>query len=107
MMLALASLCGLAAFVLAIYGIIWIYKDAQARGDNPVLWAVLTFFFSALVLLIYGIMKGSKTGIILGVAIFVLVAIETGSIIGGVMPALQNGHYVTTTSTTTPSTTTP
>jgi hypothetical protein len=43
-----------AILILNILLIVWVYKDAKARGmDTPVVWMLLVFFFSLIGLLIY------------------------------------------------------
>lgn len=75
---------------------VWIYNDSQARGESPALWVILTFFFSAIVLIIYGIMKSAKTGLIIGV-VMLLIGLFQGTVGGAAMLAAINGAHVTTT----------
>jgi len=36
---------------------VFIYKDAQARGTEPMLWLVLAFFFDVIVLIVWLIVR--------------------------------------------------
>ncbi|MFW5719931.1 MAG: hypothetical protein ACOCXT_02810 [Candidatus Dojkabacteria bacterium] len=49
-----SALFGLIFLGLWIWLCVWIYKDAQKRGiENGALWAILTFMFGLIPLLIY------------------------------------------------------
>jgi hypothetical protein len=39
----------------------WVYKDAEPRGMNPILWAILTFLFCIVALPVYLIIRKPKT----------------------------------------------
>ena len=47
----------LVSFVIAILLMIWVYKDAKARGQNAVLWLILTFFFGIVALIVWLIIR--------------------------------------------------
>ena len=47
----------LVSFVIAILLMIWVYKDAKARGQNAVLWLILTFFFGIVTLIVWLIIR--------------------------------------------------
>ncbi len=51
----------LALLVLWIFVIIWVYKDAERRGMNGVLWALLVFIGNLIGLLIYLIVRSDIT----------------------------------------------
>ena len=60
----LGCLCSVIFFIVWLYLLFWIYKDAERRGSSGVLWAVLWFFFSWIALIIWLIVRGpiqSKT----------------------------------------------
>lgn len=52
--------CGLILFGVEIYVIYWIYNDANSRGQNGVLWAILTFFFFVPALIVWFIIRPEK-----------------------------------------------
>lgn len=39
---------------------VWTYRDAQARGENGVLWAVIVFFLGLIGLVIWLIVRSNK-----------------------------------------------
>lgn len=43
----------LAWFVIGILILIWVYQDAESRGMNGLLWAVIVFFLSIIGLILY------------------------------------------------------
>lgn len=47
----------LALFILWIFVIVWVYRDAEGRGMNGVLWALLVFIGHILALIIYLIVR--------------------------------------------------
>ncbi len=47
----------LVGIVIAILLMIWVYKDAKARGQNAVLWLILTFFFGIIALIVWLIIR--------------------------------------------------
>ena len=47
----------LVSFVIAILLMIWVYKDAKARGQNAVLWLIQTFFFGIVALNVWLIIR--------------------------------------------------
>ena len=49
---------GLAALALWIAVIVWVYKDAEKRGMNGALWALLVFFLHLIGLLIFVLVRG-------------------------------------------------
>ena len=46
-------------FLVAILLLVWVYRDAESRGMNGGLWAVIVFFLSVLGLLLYLIVRES------------------------------------------------
>jgi hypothetical protein len=40
----------------------WVYKDAQERGMNGILWGILTFLICVIFLPIYLLIRKPKTG---------------------------------------------
>ena len=54
----LGCLCSVIFFIVWLYLLFWIYKDAERRGSSGVLWAVLWFFFSWIALIIWLIVRG-------------------------------------------------
>jgi len=40
----LGSLCGGLFLILYIASLVWLYRDAQARGKTGCLWALIVFF---------------------------------------------------------------
>lgn len=38
----------------------WVYKDAESRGMNAILWAILVFLFCIIALPVYLIMRKPK-----------------------------------------------
>jgi len=55
------SLASLALFFLWIAVIVWVYRDAERRGMNGVLWALLVFIGNVIGLLIYLIVRQDNT----------------------------------------------
>jgi hypothetical protein len=55
--MAVTSLVSLALFILWVAVIIWVYRDAERRGMNGVLWALLVFIGNLIGLLIYLIVR--------------------------------------------------
>ena len=51
-------LCYLIFFILWIYLLFWIYKDAKRRGSSGALWVILFLFFSWIALIIWLIVRG-------------------------------------------------
>lgn len=47
----------IAALVVAILLMIWIYKDAKSRGQNAILWLILTFFFGIIAVVVWLIIR--------------------------------------------------
>ena len=39
---------------------VWAYRDAQARGENGVLWAVIVFFLGLIGLVIWLVVRSNK-----------------------------------------------
>jgi RNA polymerase subunit RPABC4/transcription elongation factor Spt4/uncharacterized membrane protein YhaH (DUF805 family) len=56
------SLASLALFFLWIAVIVWVYRDAERRGMNGVLWALLVFIGNLIGLLIYLIVRQDSGG---------------------------------------------
>lgn len=60
---ALCCICGAVAWIVWAGLAVWVYKDAQKKGvDNPILWALLTFFFGFIGLLVYVLTQRNKAG---------------------------------------------
>lgn len=51
------SILPLALLVLGIFVIVWVYRDAERRGMNGVLWALLVFIGNLIGLLVYLIVR--------------------------------------------------
>lgn len=49
------------AIIIGIIMTVWVYKDAKKRNANAALWAILTFIFGLLGLIIY-LLAGRKSG---------------------------------------------
>lgn len=49
---------GVAFFLVWIFVLIWVYRDAESRGMNGVLWIILVFFLSWIGLLVYLVVRG-------------------------------------------------
>lgn len=56
-LLGTCLIVGLVILVINILLLIWVYKDAKARGQNAVLWLILTFFFGIVVLIVWLIIR--------------------------------------------------
>lgn len=54
------SLFSLALLILWIFVIIWVYRDAERRGMNGILWALLVFIGNLIGLLIYLIVRSGN-----------------------------------------------
>ena len=46
-------------FVIGLLILVFVYRDAESRGMNGALWAIIVFFLSLLGLLLYLIVRGS------------------------------------------------
>lgn len=57
--IGLAGIFGLAVLALGIAILIWVYNDAEKRGLNGALWAILVFFLHVLGFIIYLIVRSS------------------------------------------------
>lgn len=55
------SIISLALLVVWIFVIVWVYRDAERRGMNGVLWALLVFIGNLIGLLIYLIVRSNST----------------------------------------------
>ncbi len=55
---AVGCLCSIIFFIIWLYLIFWVYKDAERRGSSGLLWVVLFFFFSWIALIIWLIVRG-------------------------------------------------
>ena len=53
----LFSLIGLAVWIAVT---VWVYRDAQSRGENAILWALLTFFLGLIGLVIWLVVRQNK-----------------------------------------------
>ena len=42
--------------------VFWVYKDAETRGMNGILWGILTFLFCIIALPVYLIVRKPQTG---------------------------------------------
>jgi RsiW-degrading membrane proteinase PrsW (M82 family) len=56
-LLGTCLIVGLVILVINILLLIWVYKDAKARGQNAVLWLILTFFFGIVALIVWLIIR--------------------------------------------------
>jgi hypothetical protein len=56
-----ASILSLVMLIIWIFVIIWVYKDAERRGMNGILWALLVFIGNLIGLLIYLIVRSDTT----------------------------------------------
>jgi len=54
------SIISLTLLVIWIFVIVWVYRDAERRGMNGVLWALLVFIGNLIGLLIYLIVRSSN-----------------------------------------------
>ncbi|MCD6516548.1 MAG: zinc ribbon domain-containing protein [Candidatus Aminicenantes bacterium] len=54
---SLVSILSLAMLIIWIFVIVWVYKDAERRGMNGILWALLVFIGNLIGLLIYLIVR--------------------------------------------------
>ena len=54
----LACICWVIFFIIWLYLLFWIYRDAERRGSSGILWAILFFFFSWIALIIWLIVRG-------------------------------------------------
>lgn len=60
-----AGLFGLIALAFWIAVVVWVYKDAEKRGMNPAIWALVVLITHLVGLIVYAIVRGShplKTG---------------------------------------------
>jgi hypothetical protein len=48
-------------FILWILVAIWVYKDAEKRGKNGVLWLIIVILLGLIGLIIYLVVRGEKT----------------------------------------------
>jgi len=48
-------------FIIWILVAIWVYKDAQKRGKNGVLWLIIVILLGIIGLIIYLVVRGEKT----------------------------------------------
>ncbi|MBD3414545.1 MAG: zinc-ribbon domain-containing protein [Candidatus Aminicenantes bacterium] len=55
------SLISLAMLIIWIFVIVWVYKDAEKRGMNGILWALLVFIGNLIGLLIYLIVRSDTS----------------------------------------------
>ncbi len=54
------SMLSLALLIIWIFVIVWVYRDAERRGMNGVLWALLVFIGNIIGLLIYLIVRSDS-----------------------------------------------
>jgi len=54
------SIVSLAILIIWIFVIVWVYKDAEKRGMNGMLWALLVFIGNLIGLLIYLIVRSDS-----------------------------------------------
>jgi len=62
----LVILIPLAWFIIGILILFWVYQDAESRGMNGVLWAIIVFFFNIFGLILYLIVRESPPGAAFG-----------------------------------------
>ena len=55
-----SCLIGLVALGVWIAVTVWTYRDAQARGENGILWAVIVFFLGLIGLVIWLVVRSNK-----------------------------------------------
>jgi len=56
----------LAWFLIGILILFWVYQDAESRGMNGVLWAIIVFFLNIFGLILYLIVRESPPGAAFG-----------------------------------------
>ena len=56
----------LAWFIIGILILFWVYQDAESRGMNGVLWAIIVFFFNIFGLILYLLVRESPPGAAFG-----------------------------------------
>jgi len=56
----------LAWFIIGILILFWVYQDAESRGMNGVLWAIIVFFLNIIGLILYLIVRESPPGAAFG-----------------------------------------
>jgi len=64
--LPFAILIPIGWFVVGILILFWVYQDAEARGMNGVLWAIIVFFLNIIGLILYLIARESPSGAAFG-----------------------------------------
>lgn len=47
-------------FVIGILILIWVYQDAESRGMDGLLWALIVFFLNIIGLILYLLVRGSR-----------------------------------------------
>lgn len=58
----LGLLCPLIWFIIAILICIWVYRDANSRGMNGVLWLIITIILGIIGLIIYLVVRKPRGG---------------------------------------------
>lgn len=48
-------------FIIWILVAVWVYKDAQKRGKNGILWVIIVILLGLIGLIIYLVVRGEKT----------------------------------------------
>jgi len=56
----------IAWFVIGILILLWVYQDAESRGMNGILWAIIVFFLNIIGLILYLIVRESPPGAAFG-----------------------------------------
>ena len=56
----------LAFFAIGILILFWVYQDAESRGMNGILWAIIVFFLNIIGLILYLIVRESPPGAAFG-----------------------------------------
>ena len=51
------------SFLIAVAVAYWVYTDAEKRGMNAILWAVLTFFCCPITVIVYLIMRSQTPSV--------------------------------------------
>jgi uncharacterized membrane protein YoaK (UPF0700 family) len=64
--IALVFIIPLFWFLVGILILLWVYRDAESRGMNGVLWAIIVFFLNIFGLILYLIVRESRPGTTLG-----------------------------------------
>ena len=61
MAMATCAIIALVWFIIWVLVAIWVYKDAEKRGKNGVLWVIIVILLGLIGLIIYFVVRGEKT----------------------------------------------